>query len=664
VVFNAHPGMVYESNNMFFDDGAGHVIVNNTGNNILAIENFWGTTDTNLIDDYIFDKHDDPSLGFLIYNPLRSTPDTSAPVSPPRGVIIQQIGEDARMKWRQNPESDLLGYRFYFGEFSGYSFLQSSEIIEDTVVLLSDFDATEMIAVTALDKDASRENPQLSGNESPFAFATPMPYAGEDTTVCKTEPFFQITESTIPFDYDSLKWFTSGSGFFADQSARNPIYFPDSSDFENGSVRLIIKVFAGTYQNYDSLMLNFENPPNVFAGNNGLISPDSLFSPQESFALNYHALKWETTGDGIFVDEESLETLYIPGQQDILNESVKLILTATAEFCGAVSDTLHLVIRRQFSAEGRVWAGDVWLAQNPVVAVNMDDPDDGNSGMLRFTNSAGIFRFEGLFEGNYLFFAPADTTIPKSYLPAYHPNSQRWEDAFLHNLKGDTYDLDIHLPENKLYFPDGVGKISGRFILPGISNTVAELFCLSWFGRAANKFCEDGLSNVTIYLYGESEMSIYDFTMTNAAGNFLFSGLPFGRYILKAELAGYESLASEIIELSPETKHVGDVEISIRPQQKVGISVPAHQSEAGGDFVVFPNPASRELFIVGDAFLNLDTPELFIFTSTGMLVLSQKIISNGLSAQIDISRLPAGIYFGLIKRQGAIKKFTFIKSIN
>jgi len=81
----------------------------------------------------------------------------------------------------------------------------------------------------------------------------------------------------------------------------------------------------------------------VNAGNNASICAGENFIITSATANNYDTLFWSTNGSGYFQNNTSLNTVYYPDSNDILNGFVNLILNGTS-FCGNISDTLLLTI--------------------------------------------------------------------------------------------------------------------------------------------------------------------------------------------------------------------------------------------------------------------------------------------------------------------------------
>jgi blue copper oxidase len=80
---------------------------------------------------------------------------------------------------------------------------------------------------------------------------------------------------------------------------------------------------------------------------------------------------------------------------------------------------------------------------------------------------------------------------------------------------------------------------------------------------------------------------------------------------------------------------------------------------AGGQLLVFPNPAKEKLFILlPKSSQNVD---LQVFNMLGSLELKRKLKASGVLLQVDISSLNKGLYVGKITYPGGARTFKFLK---
>ena len=90
--------------------------------------NYWGTATESEIQSLIYDYDDDFELGEVDYDPYLSALDTDAPISPPTNVTKAVSGSDVVLSWTANSESDVAGYKLYYGNPTGYSYDNSVDL--------------------------------------------------------------------------------------------------------------------------------------------------------------------------------------------------------------------------------------------------------------------------------------------------------------------------------------------------------------------------------------------------------------------------------------------------------------------------------------------------------------------------------------------------------
>jgi len=150
-----------------------------SGGNVDAKNNWWGTATDSEIQSRIYDWVDDFTKGIVFYSPYETTIRTDAPISPPSGLVISTTDKDIILKWGPNPESDVAGYKVYWGTQPAPFFENVTDVntsLTYTITRLSP--GTYYVGVTAYDAsylDANddpntivNEN-QTNGNESWYA---------------------------------------------------------------------------------------------------------------------------------------------------------------------------------------------------------------------------------------------------------------------------------------------------------------------------------------------------------------------------------------------------------------------------------------------------------------------------------------------------------------
>ncbi len=655
-------GIVFQENNLFPKDFTVPMVYNSSSEDMTIDGIFWHTTNSEDIDQLIWDQKDDPSLGTFFYEPIITQPDTTYPISPPSRVIKQLVEEGVQISWQENPELDLAGYRVYYGGFQYYQFTNEVDAGLHNSLIISDASITDSIAVTSYDGQVQVEDAQFLGFESPYSFAKFYPYAGKDQQFCINQTQFSLNSSTAPFSYDLLSWKTTGDGTFSNPAIVNPKYYPGQQDLLNGSVVLSINVLRNGLWLSDSMEVVFVDAALVSAGADTTIFLNEaleLVNADQQFVGN---LLWTTSGDGIFSSDTILRPIYTPGQFDINAGTVDLIL-AGENVCGIDRDTLHLSIVQRFTLHGTVWNGAQVADPCAVVAFERASGSDRAIGM-QITNNLGNFTFDNLFPAEYLLYAVPDTSALKTHYPGYYVDAGRWHECYPLDLHADIYDVDIHLPTLDYRLPEGEGKISGRFIPPTTFFQNRDVFCQSWFEETGtHNFCVAGPSNVTILLYNSTREKVLDYTLTDANGNFYFSGLPMGSFVVDAEKAGFVTQPSEVIALTPEFPQVSDIVLSV--QQK-SISVQLPQTSSGylnSEVHVFPNPTSNDLNI------SIKTSKSGIYKivvsdvyGRNVMKMDKLVAENSTFGTFTahISQLSSGLYVGRISCENQSWRFSFI----
>ena len=126
------------------------------GATINAQSNYWQNVTAIDIPESIEDYNDDYTyVGTIDYSSAISYHHPSAPISDPANVIKVKSGSDIIFSWNANLESDVAGYKLYYGSPTGYSYSTAVDVGNVTSYTLvgGGFDQEYAITVYDASKD-------------------------------------------------------------------------------------------------------------------------------------------------------------------------------------------------------------------------------------------------------------------------------------------------------------------------------------------------------------------------------------------------------------------------------------------------------------------------------------------------------------------------------
>lgn len=160
------------SHELWNDNSAGSADVN-------AQNNWWGTAVESEIQQKIYDWFDDATKTMVDYSPWEVAIRTDSPISPPTGLSFLTTDTEIIISWDANPESDVAGYKVYWGTKPSPFFenvINVGNSLGHTIPALTA--GRYYVGVTAYDSDyrPANDNPativnenQTNGNESWYA---------------------------------------------------------------------------------------------------------------------------------------------------------------------------------------------------------------------------------------------------------------------------------------------------------------------------------------------------------------------------------------------------------------------------------------------------------------------------------------------------------------
>jgi gliding motility-associated-like protein len=169
--------------------------------------------------------------------------------------------------------------------------------------------------------------------------------AGPDQIICKNNNNVRVL-GKISGTNAIGTWVTLGGGAFTDppQQLINQ-YVPDVSDFNSGTVKLVLKVSGDgdCASSADTLEVTFTPAPIITLGEDTVVCADNRTIVLKGKIENAAGGIWSTLGFGSFSDELSATTAYFPTAEDIEAGNVTVTLKSTNNAnCASASEDLKI----------------------------------------------------------------------------------------------------------------------------------------------------------------------------------------------------------------------------------------------------------------------------------------------------------------------------------
>ncbi|MGZ3862527.1 MAG: PKD-like domain-containing protein [Bacteroidia bacterium] len=176
---------------------------------------------------------------------------------------------------------------------------------------------------------------------------TPAPIvnAGNDTTICNNTASITL-HGSVTGGASSGHWSTSGNGTFSpNDSTLNASYNLGTAD-TSGTIMLVLASSnnGGCVAVTDTMKINLNSAPVVFAGNDTTVCGNSGAISLNGSVNGVAVAHWSTSGTGTFTPNDStLNGTYTPGASDAGSGSVMIYLTSGSNgTCPSAKDSLKV----------------------------------------------------------------------------------------------------------------------------------------------------------------------------------------------------------------------------------------------------------------------------------------------------------------------------------
>lgn len=236
-------------------------------------------------------------------------------------------------------------------------------------------------------------------------YKSPIVDAGNGLTLCKNNV------SAIPLTGSlqlaaGANWTSSGSGSFGNSGALSTTYIPSISDLAGSS--LIIKLTStgslnGCPNKYDSLIINFTNPPIVSVGSDiSVCANNATVAITGSVSIATTTGIWSGGLGSYNASNTALTATYVPTPSEIATGSVNIVLSSTNNGnCKQVKDSLT-----------------VTFTSAPLVNAGIDLSICKNNTSTVLSGSIGGPTTSGIWSGGTGTFTPSNSILNSVYAPS------------------------------------------------------------------------------------------------------------------------------------------------------------------------------------------------------------------------------------------------------
>ncbi len=258
------------------------------------------------------------------------------------------------------------------------------------------------------------------------------------------------------------------------------------------------------------------------------------------------------------------------------------------------------------------------------------------------------FSFENIEDGNYILTYIPENSNNHRNIPTYYESTALWQDATV--LSVSDSDTIKNIVINRIELP----------ALTGLK-TISGLLTKSNLKSGTSKQEDDFFDDVTLLLFNNSDQTITCSSSPEGDGNYIFECLMNGTYNIFIDKPGFTQVSSSEVTLSDEIENLENINFEFNSDStiKASSATGAMFFDKDTEFYIYPNPVSDILTIKTN--LSVEQMEkLIICAVDGNIVLSTEIIESE-TLSVDVSQLPAGIYFTrLMTDKNSISR-TFVK---
>ncbi|MCL2041238.1 MAG: T9SS type A sorting domain-containing protein [Bacteroidales bacterium] len=271
------------------------------------------------------------------------------------------------------------------------------------------------------------------------------------------------------------------------------------------------------------------------------------------------------------------------------------------------------------------------------------------------SDESGKYIFKGVAPGNYIIEAKKLMNGEWIHIiNTYYASTLNYNEASILKMLDDEDISGIDITVSKVSIPTGNSSISGY--VGYMANSGETVKKAAGFTKSEIEGVEYPVEDINVRLqqYTNHWNTILS-TVSVENGYFEFQNLPVGMYRVVLDIVGLEMLSYRVIEITEDGTIIDDLELEITEDGAITIGgeVSITDVNDGNGIAVYPNPTSGLLTICD---MRCAICDIAIFDVIGRaVVVAQSQIANRTShIALDLSNLPAGVYFIRITTENGI----------
>ena len=468
--------------------------------------------------------------------------------------------------------------------------------------------------------------------------------AGPDIDQCMEA----VQMNAFVIGYETLAWTTEGDGSFNETDIIDPIYTPGEQDLANKVVTLTLTAVSEQGETLtDEVVVRFHEPASIEMDDKADVCEGNSIEI-EATTSEAGLATWSTDGDGSFSDLVANHTTYAPGLQDIENGTVTLTFKAISLYgCGDATRelvlTIHPIERTEFDREACVsynWNG-----------IEYTEAGDYEQTLQSVNGCDSIVTMHLTLVDIYHLETEATACDSYDWAGTTFTESGEYEHTFT-SMHGCDSIVTLHLIINESYNPSAEITLAidacDSYEWDGITYTESGIYERTYTNlHGCDSIVVVDLAVMTApvieTINGDAEVdvrltptSVYT-TVPNSDTFWSLEPEEAGTIVVEegvATITWSETYKGEVALKAWVLGYCGQDESSMTVTVRNSTDI----SEYGIEANIYPNPTSGIVSITGK-----DLRQAEVINTLGQRVATAT--GEGETLQIDLSGLPAGVYF-------------------